>query len=392
MSKSPDTPKKRIYFPGLNALRFIASAMVIFHHCEQYMYWADLPSSWGEESIFFHFIDGLGHRGLSLFFVLSGFLITYLLLAEKERTGDIKVKQFYGRRMLRIWPVYFLVTAIAFFVLPSFVEHNEHSQAFFENFWPALLLYLFVLPNFIRATPVHVMGANQAWSIGVEEQFYIIWPFLVRKFAKNLARFLVVFIVLKYAIQIGAYAGIELLPGKLGMVSDKFYVVWKYLQIEQMAMGAFAAWFYFKNSRKALDILYAPITQVVAYGLFVFSFFVSFDFAGHTLVEGFMFAVIILNVSTNKKSPVKMASKRFDLLGNLSYGMYMYHTMVTLLLIQAFKHWGLEDNMTTFSILLNLSTLIVTMIIAYLSYTYFEKYFLKLKEKLMVVKSTTSTD
>ncbi len=356
------------------------------------MYWADLPSSWGEQSIFFHFIDGLGHRGLSLFFVLSGFLITYLLLAEKERTGDIKVKQFYGRRMLRIWPVYFLVTAIAFFVLPSFAEHNEHSQAFFENFWPALLLYLFVLPNFIRATPVHVMGANQAWSIGVEEQFYIIWPFLVRKFAKNLARFLVIFIVLKYAIQIGAYASIELLPGKLGMVSDKFYVVWKYLQIEQMAMGAFAAWFYFKYSRKVLDILYAPVTQVLAYGLFVFSFFVSFDFAGHTLVEGFMFAVIILNVSTNKKSPVKMASKRFDLLGNLSYGMYMYHTMVTLLLIQAFKHWGLEDNITTFSILLNISTLIVTMVIAYLSYTYFERYFLKLKKKLMVVKSTTSTD
>lgn len=118
MADKVENQHKRIYFPGLNALRFIAAAMVLFHHCEQYMYWGDLPSSWGENSSFFYFINGLGDRALALFFTLSGFLITYLLLAEKERTGSIQVKRFYGRRILRIWPVYFLVTFWHFLFFP----------------------------------------------------------------------------------------------------------------------------------------------------------------------------------------------------------------------------------------------------------------------------------
>lgn len=233
------------------------------------------------------------------------------------------------------------------------------------------------------------MGATQSWSIGVEEQFYIIWPILVRIFAKNLGRFLVLMILVKFIIQLSLYVGTGIFPGSFGTLSHKLFVVWKYFQIEQMAIGAFAAWFYFKESEKVLGWLYAPITQLAAYGLFIVSFLIDFNFPAATLVDGFMFAIIILNVSTNPKSPIKLASRKWDLLGNLSYGMYMYHTMVTLLLIQAFKSWGLQENMTTFTIVLNMSTLLLTMVVAYLSYTYFEQYFLKRKEKLMVVKSTT---
>ena len=91
---------KKIYFPNLNGLRFIAAFMVIVHHVEQF------KSLFGLENVFHEspFISIVGKLGVVLFFVLSGFLITYLLLVEEEVTGTISIKSFYIRRFLRIWP------------------------------------------------------------------------------------------------------------------------------------------------------------------------------------------------------------------------------------------------------------------------------------------------
>jgi peptidoglycan/LPS O-acetylase OafA/YrhL len=80
----------KVYFPNLNGLRFFAAFSVMLYH---------------------FFGEGLinGHYGVVLFFVLSGFLITYLLFEEKEKFGKIEIKKFYFRRILRIWPLYYLV-------------------------------------------------------------------------------------------------------------------------------------------------------------------------------------------------------------------------------------------------------------------------------------------
>ncbi len=128
----------RIYFGGLNGLRFFAATAVIFHHVEQYKLWAlrDRPwyhSVFGGDSVTSIFFEALGHKAVSLFFVLSGFLITYLLLAEAQKTNTVNLRKFYMRRILRIWPVYYLVIALTFFVMPHFFDVGHYGADMLSN-------------------------------------------------------------------------------------------------------------------------------------------------------------------------------------------------------------------------------------------------------------------
>jgi peptidoglycan/LPS O-acetylase OafA/YrhL len=95
----------KIYFKGLNEIRAIAALAVLFHHVELYKYRGNIFSLYNTPLN--PFIKSLGKNGVYLFFVLSGFLITYLLLTEKSVFNKIDIKKFYIRRMLRIWPLYY---------------------------------------------------------------------------------------------------------------------------------------------------------------------------------------------------------------------------------------------------------------------------------------------
>lgn len=107
-----------------------------------------------------------GHLGVILFFVLSGFLITYLIVKELE-AKTFSFKKFYHRRILRIWPLYYLILLISYILFePSFSIKG-------------LLLCLSIFPNVAHAIGEGWQSSPQIWSIGVEEQFYLIWPFFI---------------------------------------------------------------------------------------------------------------------------------------------------------------------------------------------------------------------
>lgn len=110
--------KVGVFFEGFHELRAVAALSVLAHHIELMKQREGLPTllNTSLHSLFQH----LGKNGVYLFFVLSGFLITYLLLAERERFGFIDIRSFYIRRVLRIWPLYYLIVALAFLVLPYF--------------------------------------------------------------------------------------------------------------------------------------------------------------------------------------------------------------------------------------------------------------------------------
>lgn len=387
------TKNDKIYFSGLNGLRFFAATAVIFHHCEQYKYWQGLPSLWGVGGWVSVCIDAIGHKAVSLFFVLSGFLITYLLLAEITKTGTVSLKKFYVRRILRIWPVYYVVIFIAFFALPHIIQDAELYKEFNKNYGVALLIHLLILPNLLRATPLQVVGANQAWSVGVEEQFYVIWPFLVRMFHRVMVPFLLLFIAIKFALQGAAYWGLNNIDNLLvaGTI-DKFHTVWQLLQIEQMAVGALGAWYLYQRNEKVLKVIYSKAFQALMIGFFLTFFFIDYNFFGHTLLEGIVFLGIIMNVSTNPDFFLKLRSERFNILGNISYGIYMYHTICISLIISGMLALGWEENVILFNVVLYVFSFLGTLGISYLSYQYFEKYFLKFKEKFMVVKSSTKAN
>ena len=171
----------KIYFPNLNGLRFIAAFMVIIHHFVQML------TIFGYAHSNNQIIISIGGLGVELFFVLSGFLITYLLLTEEKNTKQISIKDFYIRRVLRIWPLYYLIVILAFFVFPHMKIFliPLYSEQMASNFGQSLLLFIIFLPNLVlQGFGIVVPYASQAWSVGVEEQFYLIWPVLM-KFFKN---------------------------------------------------------------------------------------------------------------------------------------------------------------------------------------------------------------
>jgi len=378
---------RKIYFPGLNGLRFWAAFLVILHHVEQFKLWQHLPNLFKN-----NFFEAIGHQGVSLFFVLSGFLITFLLLAEYEKTHHIAIKNFYIRRILRIWPLYYLIMILGLFVLPQFITISPVSQLD-VHFTLKVLLFMFMLPNVLRVTEAPIVGANQAWSVGVEEQFYIIWPLLIRTFRKVLLKFLIIFIILKFAVTIFMAVSLDhfLSPDyQYMMYLRTIQRFWDLLQIEQMAFGAIGAYVLFYKKEKILNVIYHPITQILMAVGIVFILTVRFKFIGQTLFDALLFSILILNVSTNKNFVLKLENRFYSYLGNISFGIYMYHTICIAIILTILQKIGLDKgNQVLFNIVLYSGSVIMTIGVAAFSYKYFESFFLRQKERFMIVMSST---
>ena len=130
----------------MNGLRFFAAFGVVIHHIEKVKADFDIPR--------FHnpVMEALGDHAVTFFFVLSGFLITYLLFIEREVSGDINIKSFYMRRILRIWPLYFMILILSFFILPNIgIFHLGVHEKMYRDFAPLLILFATFLPNVARA-------------------------------------------------------------------------------------------------------------------------------------------------------------------------------------------------------------------------------------------------
>ena len=187
------------YFPNLNGIRCIAALLVVFHHLEQ------AKHAFGIDNFYdVTIIKHAGRLGVGLFFVLSGFLITYLLLEEKGRFGDVDAKKFYLRRVFRIWPIYFLIIGLSFFVFPhiDLLYFPGANEKLAHNVAPRLALLLLVLPNYAFVLYDLPYWCAQTWSIGVEEQFYYLWPWII-KYPKKSGRIVFLFLLVTAVLLFG---------------------------------------------------------------------------------------------------------------------------------------------------------------------------------------------
>ena len=171
--------REKLFFPNLDGLRTIAFFMVFSEH----VFWSAFKYLEIKSPILLHSlytIFGNGGIGVSIFFVLSGFLITYLILKEQEGNGRLDVKAFYIRRSLRIWPLYFILLLFIFFIYPFIL--NKFNLPVFEN--PAETWKYFAFLSNFDMIKIHESGkeafmhSGVTWSIAIEEQFYFIWPLL----------------------------------------------------------------------------------------------------------------------------------------------------------------------------------------------------------------------
>ncbi len=375
--------KERLYFPGLNGLRFIAATLVIISHIERFKKEELLPNL-DDVTLF----GTAGEYGVTLFFVLSGFLITYLLLQEDKTTGSIHIGQFYIRRILRIWPLYYLIVALAFFVLPHFMQTGGAENAQTHSFWSKFVLFLFFMPNLALKVLPPVPFASQAWSVGTEEQFYLVWPFLLKRFKKVLPYLLVlipigIIGIRKCLVVICAH----LQPGSLNYALSILGDFLDTFNIECMAIGGLAAWILFSGKEKILAFLFHPLAQIVLLAALAVS--LPTGVFGHVksryMVNSLLFAWLILNVAANKSSILKLENPFFRFMGRISYGLYMYHAICFYLLLYILK--DSITNLTFINIFLYTGTFLLTTLMAWLSYEWMEKRFLKKKQQFSLIES-----
>ena len=182
--ESISSPMSRIHLPGLDGIRAIAVVGVLWHHA-------------GPNRSLFH-INGF--LGVDLFFVLSGLLITSLLLHEQASTGRIALGRFYMRRALRIFPLYyFVLAAMTLYFVVSSAASSQRDHFLHELPWQ-----LSYLSNWV---PIHSLMAI-SWSLSTEEQFYFVWPPLLAWLARWSLWPLGVFVALNQWLNFGGPAAL----------------------------------------------------------------------------------------------------------------------------------------------------------------------------------------
>lgn len=175
MLASDRTSTARFYHPELDELRFFAFLMVFLHHAFPHdpTFWTKL----GVPQFLARVVAGIGATGafgVSLFFVLSSYLITELLLREKDLMGTLDLRSFYIRRILRIWPLYFAFLALAIGL--QWIVPGQHVTLRAGLWFSLLAGNWFIVFHGFPSSVIFPL-----WSVSIEEQFYITWPAIVRK-------------------------------------------------------------------------------------------------------------------------------------------------------------------------------------------------------------------
>lgn len=361
-----------VHFENLDALRFLAALSVLLFH-----YFRDLNAfypNFSGNKIFLGLLSVFdkGSLGVNFFFVLSGFLITYLILEEKNRTGSFHLGKFLVRRTLRIWPLYFIIVLIGFVVFPIVFDGFSTSHQV-QN-------YIFFLANFDEIwyganDPVNFL--TSPWSIAVEEQFYLFWGLLLFVILQLKTVSLEGLLIL---LSIGSlYFRFHFLG------SDNILYYHTFSVSQDLLTGCFIG-LSLVRGRMWLDRLsnLSRIGTILVYAvgfamcLLKNKIFQGDFFVFERLFLSMFFAFIILDQIRGKNSIVKAgAVGLFSRLGYISYGMYMYHLLVMYLLVSLVNsfHWTGYWLIPAYLA----SAIALTILTAFVSYRLIEKPLLKLK-------------
>lgn len=350
------------YLPGLNSLRFIAASFVIVSH-------ASISSLYNFKESFT--ILNRGADAVEFFFTLSGFLITYLLLREVSQTGDISIQKFYLRRVVRIWPLYFLITGIGFFLF-HLVYPLLYKSAYFKfPLSTGLICFVLFIPNYITSN-FSAGLLNPLWSIGVEEQFYLFWAPLLKLLRKFILATIVGFALFSTVFYFLNY-------NKLISFSDSLHRFFITQKFHAMAIGSFFGYVAARRSTSYDESFFSNrIFQMLVICILLIHYFFSFSwshlFFTHIILI-FLYGILIINASVSKKSVINLEFKPLIYLGSISYGLYMYHMLVDYLLRMVFpKLHGSPFILIPLYYILMFG---ITIGISAFSYKYFEGFFLK---------------
>ena len=367
-------------FKGLNSLRFMAAFLVVIHHAESLRKDHDLYN-WKALGLFQN-----GSTAVSFFFVLSGFLITYLLIREVDTTKTVSVKRFYLKRVFRIWPLYFLMVLVGAVIQPFFIAwfHVPYEMPFtIGETWYYFLFFVPGLVNFQYGNSL----LEPLWSIGVEEIYYLIWAPLVKFFRKYILYLLLGMLAFKLVLLI-LIEFVELKP----IIS---YLI-RIHQFESMAIGGLGAYLVFHHGAKIPDSRWFSVpVQLFFFGLLFFlllgggyidRFGMNWLFKDSilaALVPNVLFLYLILAVSLVPHSLIHLENKYLDYLGEISYGIYMYHLLFLSFATDIVTGFLKESNPLVQSVFFYVFALLCILGVSALSKRTLEAYFERLKRKVL---------
>jgi len=368
------------HLPGLDGLRFISITFVVLHHLFTF------KTNFGFNSFDYPVLGLIGLYGIHFFFMGSGFLITYLLLFEFAENGRINLKYFFLRRILRIWPAYYLliITALLlllktpFFRIPGITDNYLNA-----DFQKSNLLYFCFMPHlqpFFFPTAPYI---HQTYTIGIEEQFYLLWGLMFYFFRKWMYS---IFIVLLFA---GPLLNIlhYLISETYKTSSPPFYLSYvksgitylQYSRFSTFAIGSLVGYAYFQQ-KNWVGIFKNGFVQVLVYAVLVVSIALrlSIPFFQNEYMAGIMACVMLIGVF-KKDSFINYSANWLSHLGKISYGIYLFHMIAIVLAAKAAVVIFSSETGFNVTIFLILTTLVISITFGYLSYYCFETYFLKLK-------------
>ena len=363
-------PTRFEYHPELDVLRFVAFLAVFMHHA--------LPRDAG-----LYIRNGLspaatqwlltakeaGAFGLDLFFALSAYLITELLLREHADRGTFSVSKFYIRRALRIWPLYFTFIALTVLVVPTILPSERFGMVY-------ILSFVLFVGNWACATygiPFSVAGP--LWSISVEEQFYIGWPLLLRFFGINRIKQLAVTLLLLALLT-------RILLAAYGV---KHPAVWcnTLARLDPIALGALLAFMLRGRAPQISNAL-----RVVLGGIALASWWLIARYLGQDgpssvatfALSGLTSVVLLVAVIKNEVPLLRVPIFSWLVyLGRISYGLYVFHLFALALMMKVLFVPALGIPLS-FPVRVLLSFLL-TVGLASTSYSWLELPFLRLKER-----------
>jgi peptidoglycan/LPS O-acetylase OafA/YrhL len=303
--------REAAYFPSLNGIRAICALMVIKLHVD----WS-VPGS--------PQILDFGFLGVDMFFVISGFLIVTLLLREREARGRFDLGQFYLRRTLRIFPIYYLLIAFLVVLALATYRHSSRTWDLYKWSFPVFALYLQdIVPTF--------MGMMyHTWSLPMEEQFYLAWPAVERAFGRAwIIPTLLVLLALNEMCNFGVFAhALTAIYGPGGPMRPMFLITFTPILLGVLGAHLLHEPRTGEPIAAVLGNRWAP-PLLMAMAMLVCEVSVKFQGLDRMVVH-LLFWLALMAMVLNPRGIFArtLQSRVLSYLGSISYGIYLYHVIV----------------------------------------------------------------
>ena len=364
--------KSGLYYPELDSLRFFAFLLVLVHHSPYVGY---IPL-WKNLSLY-------GWIGVDLFLCLSAFLFARLLFVEYQEKGKINVGYFYLRRALRIWPLYFIFLGA---MLVISIEKNGWNSIVMQRFI-GMLTFTDNLASAMMGYNTAILYSAHIWTISYEEQFYLIIPWVLRKF---------------YQIRNSTTGAILVGAMLIGMLIRALFIHYQFdhpviwvlpiTHFESIIGGLMVGLGLFDKSLKKISGWFLLLAGL--YALYFVTSLPNLNFIQWRLMltyplVGIGASLILFAVIQGNLGPLShlFKNKILGYLGKISYGLYVFHFVGLELARNLTNAYIPEERLLVYPATVLLLSLVITIAISMASYQFLERPFLQLKERFTFIKS-----